>query len=532
MVNPGEIASLIQQRNDALKKAAEISKITAQAAALEVPATSAIAAGKAFDPGSGDSPAPAPGAISPTSPARTSQVPTPGANPTNGRAATAAAHRSQLPGKIQGTPPIQKQHRDLRGQPDYSPVKIAILNGKHNGAIVDLGFQPQETGHEESYNWQPQDSDGIRPGLNFKNIGNREISLTITYFDLNHDISHLVENLKHVAEITDGEKTPPRLLYLQGDLRGVECVCTKFSDKYSDPLPNSRGYRRCEVSITLLLNGGLNNANSLGGPLATTPLNDLAARSTQAERQRRGLQSRIELLMANCLGPDGSQALQSLIESNQQNDVAAIAKLDPNTFVQAAIAGIFTPEMLQSERLKVKLRASLALVLGQNTDGIANTPDARAFSEALASGDGAMLRSRIRDEWRSTQPDFEKILDSIQSQALDESAELFDRNQNPTAGKRLFEFGACGLDLRRNGASSLSQAQKEDALQLSAINKFFAGKPSDDEIKMRFGLETEGQIKRIRNGQPYQDKEQFLRHNSQAGQTAQAHAAWSNFTDS
>ena len=393
---------------------------------------------------------------------------------------------------------------------------------------MDLGLQPNEVGHDEAYNWNPQDSDGIRPGLNFKNIGNREISLGVTYFDLNHDIAHLVENLKHISEITDGEKTPPRLLYLQGDLRGVECVCTRFSDKYSDPLPGSKGYRKCDVSITLLLNGGLNNANSLGSPLTSTPLNDRAAKQTEQDRQKQGVLSRVELLLASCLGADGSTQLQNLIEKNQQNDVQAIAKLDPNVFVQSAIAGIFPPELLQSERLKSKLNQDLALVLAQKTDGIADTPDVRAFATALASGDSGSLRSRVADQVRATLPDFVLIKDAIEKQTLDESASLFDRNQNATAAGRMFALGGCGLDLRRNGASALSQTQQDDAKKLKQINQFFSSKPSDDAIKTRFGLEKKSQIDAIKNGQPFQSKDQFVARLS-SGDAVSGYAAWANF---
>ena len=125
-------------------------------------------------------------------------------------------------------------------------------------------------------------------------------------------------------------------------------------------------------------------------------------------------------------------------------------------------------------------------------------------------------------------PDFALIKDAIEKQTLDESASLFDRNQNPTAASRMFALGGCGLDLRRNGASALSQTQQDDAKKLKQINQFFSSKPSDDAIKTRFGLEKKSQIDTIKNGQPYQSKDQFVARLS-SGDAVSGYAAWANF---
>lgn len=186
----------------------------------------------------------------------------------------AATGKPAIPAPAHGVSPIQRQHKDDRGQPDYKPIRIIILNGDFKNRELDLGLNVSEVSHSEDRSWESQESDRVRPGLNFKNISPREISFDVTFFDLNHDISHLVENLKHCAQITANEAAPPRLLFVQGDLRAVECVCTSFNDKYSDPLPGRKGYRKGVVSIELRLIGGRDNPNALGAPLTATPLQD------------------------------------------------------------------------------------------------------------------------------------------------------------------------------------------------------------------------------------------------------------------
>lgn len=432
---------------------------------------------------------------------------------------------------LKGPSPLQKQHRDMRGQPDYTPVTITFLTGVYKGQTIDLGLSINEISHSESAEWESQAGDSIRPGLNFKNLSNREISFTLTYFDLNLDSSHLVENLKHLKEVAGEEKAPPRLLLVQGDMRAVECVCTDIQDKYSDPLPGRKGMRKCEVSITFKLNGGLNNANALGGPLTSTPLQDYRATLTEKERQKLGRQRVASLLLAQCLGPEGSDQLERLINDNAQSDIQRIAQLDPNVFVQSAIAGVFTTEILASERLKAKLKQDLALVVAQNEPGISNTPEVRRFAEAMASGNPTGLTQRAQDQYGNVKPDYDKILKAVEAQKLDESAEIFDRNQNRTAAGRLYDSGTCGLDMRRLGAAKLSPTTQEDSKVLKEINTFFSGKPTDEQIKERFGLQTESQIRAVKNGQPYQTKDQFIAKSSNSSSGLTGYKLWSNFME-
>jgi hypothetical protein len=284
-------------------------------------------------------------AIQPTQPQATPPATT-AATPATNQATVQATNQTPAkattgvkPPKVQSKPsPLKEQARDLRGQPDYNPVQIIILNGAYKGKTLDLGLAVNEIMHSETADWEAQDGDGIRVGINFKRLSPRDISLTLTYYSAIEDVSHLVENAKHLKEITDGESRPPLLLFIQGALQATECVCTSVQDKYSEPHPGRKGLRRADVDIKLLMGGGKNSNYALGAPLTSTPLGDQRAKQTEAERQKQGQQEVAKLLLAPCLGEKGSADLGRLIEQSKLNDPAAIAQLDAATFTQAAIA--------------------------------------------------------------------------------------------------------------------------------------------------------------------------------------------------
>jgi len=446
-------------------------------------------------------------------------------------AKTPAATKPGIPRQFYKNPsPLQKQHKAIRGQPDYTPVSISFLTGAYRGQTIDLGLAVNEISHSgESAEWESQKSDSIRPGLNFKSFSNREISFTATFFDINEDVSHLAENCQHLKEITGDDKSPPRLLYTQGDLRAVECVCTKADAKFSDPLPGRKGYRQATVDLSLKLIGGNNNANALGGPLTSTPLADWKNKTTEADRKKQGRLATTELLMADCLKEKGSAELKNLIQNDKQADVSAISALSPQTFVQSAVAGVFSAETLKDAKLQEKLKQDLALVMAQNSDGIGNTTEVRAFATALRANDPSILRKKLQDDFAIVKPDYEAIATAIQEQKLDESADIFNRNNYATAGTRLYDLGSCGLGMRRNGAAQLEPVSKEDAKVLKDVNDFFKGNPTDAQVKERFGLENESQVRAVKNGSPYQTKGQFVDKSSKNKAGLTGYALWSNF---
>jgi hypothetical protein len=439
------------------------------------------------------------------------------------------AVRGQIPGMNHKSPsPIQKQHRDSRGQPDYVPIKITFLSGDFKGQQVDLGLGAEEVSHSDPRGWKSQEGTSLRPGLNFESIGNREISFGVTFFDLNNDISHLVENLKHLGEITGADTAPPRLLLVQGDLRAVEVVCTNFQDKYSEPLPGSlKGFRKATVDLSFKLIGGNNNANAKGSPLTSTPLADWAARTTLQERQKGATKGLIENTIAPCL-KEKAVELQQLVDNNKQGDVEAIAQLSPEVFVQSAIAGVFSSDLLKSERLQVKLRDSLALSIAANQPGVSRSEGLRTFANALATGSSEGLSPTLQDAHKVALFDFLKVYAAIANQELDEFSNIFNGSENSSAQKRLFDLGSCGLDLRRNGGKLLAAGSGNDAQNLKAINQFFASKPDSQAIQQRFGVD-EAAARSLKNGQPYQSKNQFTKHNSQGKPESIGYALWATF---
>jgi hypothetical protein len=461
------------------------------------------------------SPKPAP-TIAPTKPAATLPA----------KPKTPAATKPPLPTTGRGTSPIAKQHRDIRSQPNYNPCKLIILNGTFANKAIDLGIDIPEISHSEAPSWESQESDKVRPGLNFKNLGNRSISFDCTFFDLNNDVSHLAENLKHIAQITGNEAAPPRLLYVQGALRAVECVCTAFTDKYSDPLPGNKGYRKAVCSIELKLNGGRDNANALGAPLSPTPLQDQINRESAQDRQKREKAGIIDTLMAPCL-KEKSAELRQLVDSNKQGNIDAIARLSPETFVQSAIAGVFSPELLKSDRLQSKLKQDLALAIAQNEPGVMNHPISRNFAVALASNDVGYAPQNMRDRFPKKYSDYQKILEAISEQTLDAAAAVFG-NDNRSAAETLYGVGSCGLDLRRNGGKNLGATSGDDAKNLKSINEFFASKPNTARIAERFGVDHSA-AESLKNGQPYQSKNEFIQHASLGKTESVGYGLWSLF---
>lgn len=456
----------------------------------------------------------------PTPQAAIATTPTTPAAPTAAPTSTAAA--TDLAGRRS---PIQKQHRDQRGQPDYTPVKLVFLNGPYQGKALDLGLAINEVIHSQSAEWGEPDSKGIRVGVNFTKLSSREISLNLEFADLGNDILHLVEGISHVQEIGDGEKQPPYLLLTQGSATIAPLVCESFQSTLDEPHPGDKGFRHATVQLRLKLAGGKGGEHALGKPLTSTPLGDERAQQTRLERQRQGQQAVAKFLLAPCLGESGSDRLISLIEQGQLGNVDAIAKLDDATFVQAAIGGLFSAEILS--QLAPKLRADLAQVMAVNEAGVGTTPLVRQFAQALLTGDPANLPAELAAEAIATKADFEAILEAVRSQNLGEASPIY--SPGSLAGERLRSgFGACGISLRQSGALAVRNPNESEAEALAKINQILAS-ATNEELKEQFGIENQNQLRLLRNGVPYQSKLEFLRHTSQGSAGINGYALWSSF---
>lgn len=469
-------------------------------------------------------PAPAPVAVAPA------VTPTPTTTPTP--APTATPTVSSIPRTTSAPSPIQRQHRAPRGnQPDYEPISLVFLSGLYSGKSIDLGLFAGEMSHSQSANWNDQGTNGIRDGVTFSNISPREIGITVEYADIQHDITHLAEAVALLQEIGDGEKTPPKLLLVQGNNKMAPLVCTSFQQTYSEPHGGrQRGFRHVKIEMRFKLYGGKASEHALAPPLASTPLKDEIARQTEVERQQQARVDVTELLLADCLGQQGSDALTNLIEQNRLNDPAAVAALPDDALVQGAIAGLFSKETLQNQTVNDRLRVALASVMAANEPGVLASPRARLFAEALITGNPARLSPQYQEQAIRTKADYDALLTAIVNQDLAEDSSIFA--DGSSTGERLRSgFGSCGLSLRGNGGLDIrAGGSSGDAERLRQINELLAApETTDADIKEQFGLTGDRQIKALRNGAPYQTRQAFIDHIAQLGNKTSAWGIWQRF---
>jgi hypothetical protein len=460
----------------------------------------------------------------------------------------AAASNSQ-PSVNYPPSPISKQQRDAKIQPAASPVSIRFLNGKLSGKVLDvkqpgnsfLGVAVSQISDEQSAEWSDQDGDHIRGGQNFKSIGARTFRFSVTFYDKQHDVSHLVEQLYQMHELSDRQEsknvyTPPLLYVQQGDKIMAPCACTSISAQYDHPLVGDKGYHYCQVDLNFKMLGGRGSPNMLAPPLTSTPLGDDTSKQTSAERSREALVEKAKAILGDCLGSEGKQNLEGILNetfgegapqgSKGLSDKEALLKLDPNTRIQMAIAGMIPDSTLKAKELQDKIKEDVATILAQKEGGV-NQED-RIVAEALISGDPSRLPPRFQEIFPQLKIDYDLIAASIQGGKLDGKDDVF-KDTNRTATERLQNVGKCGLTMRQAGGVGTAQAvEKDQAEMLKKLNDTIKdGK--DDDIKKAFNLTTESQVRNLKNGGPYQTREDFFNHLNQNGNGLTGYAAWGSF---
>ncbi len=445
--------------------------------------------------------------------------------------------------------PISKQHRDAKIQPAASPISIRFLNGKLSGKVLDLkesgssflGVAVSQMSEDQAAEWSDQDGDHIRGGQNFKSIGSRNFRFAVTFYDKEHDVSHLVEQLYQMHELSDRQEsknvyTPP-LLYVQiGDKIIAPSVCTSISPQYDHPITGDKGYRYCQVDLNFKMLGGRGSPNMLAPPLTSTPLGDDVAKQTTSERSREAMVDKAKAVLGECLKEDGKASLDEILNetfgegapqgSKGLSDKNAILKLDPNTRVQMAIAGMIPDSVLKAKELQDKIKEDVATLLATNEPGV--TIEAREISEALQSGNPSRLPSRFQEIYPQMKIDYDLIAASIQGGKLDGKDEVF-KDTNRSATERLQKSGKCGLTMRQAGGIGTAQAvEKDQAEMLKKLNNTIKDGKEED-IKKAFGLTTESQVRSVKNGGPYQTREDFFNHLNQNGNGLTGYAAWGSF---
>jgi hypothetical protein len=461
-----------------------------------------------------------------TSPSQQSIAPAPiSPNPPATNQETASVTPTKMPPKVnasdltvagtsyRGPSPLQNLRNTSRTQPDPTPIKITVLNGQFRGQTFRmgqwLGGLIQQVDISGIAEWGESESNSIEGAANFNKLGSRTINLRFEFHDLNTDISHIEQNLWWLRAVDPELKTPPMVLIVAGDIQAHPCFLYQINSAYRHSMLSNRGFRVATMELSFKLQGGQNTKNALGEPLTSTPLQDWLVKNTEAQRQKTSLVLTTETLMAPCLG-NGSTELEQLIQQNQLKEVESIAKLSANVFVQATIAGFFSPDLLQQEPLKSKLAADLASVVGANEEGVGI--EGRAFAQAVVTGDPSVLSNGLQNQAKQAIEDYVVLYSAIAQQELNEDSPAV----TGTSGDRMRRFGSCGLSMRQVGLGDLTAVASvvpSDPVVLQAINhrlgEVSSGAIPPSQVKRDFGLQKESQALILINGTPYLDTASF-----------------------
>lgn len=418
------------------------------------------------------------------------------------------------------------------GDTDPYSVSVTFLSGLYKGKTMSvgqwLGAAAPDPSHSWSAEWEAREGDGIRAGLNFKKLGDRTFQIKLYFYDVEYDIAFLAEQLACLTQVSPKEKTPPLLMYRQGKLVASPVVCTSVSVSYSEPLSAERGYKVAEADLSFQLIGGANSDHALGKPLIATALTDFVESLSEEEREKQASQAVAELVLAPCLGEVGNEQLRRMIENDWFDKPNQVRNLDDQTLVQLAVAGMIPTEVLNESAINERLRKALANVMAASEPGLGSGSNSRSrsrFAEAILSGDQGRVAEDLRSQAIAATTDAQEILSAIQSQDLGDAAEIFT---GPSA-TRLRAAASCGLQLRQTQA--ITPDSPEDGATLQAINQFLASSSTTDEqVKERFGLRTDAQVRWLRGAAPYVSKEAFIQRGAELLSGVTGHSAWAAFS--
>lgn len=438
-----------------------------------------------------------------------------------------------------GPSPLQAQRIDPKAAPGQSSIEISFLTGVFKGQVLKigqwLGVGIEEVSNASGASWEPQSAKGIRNSASFSKLNDRTFSLQLSFYATVEDISHLVENLQHLTEITGDDKNPPLLSYRQGQLIAKPVVCQRLDSTYKNPTPGTKGYHYAEVQLDFLLIGGTSSEHALGGALSPTPLDDIRAKQTDAERRAIAKASDLAQL-APCLSTKGNEQLQKLVSEDKLGNAIALSGLEPDALVQLAISGMIPKDAIIDPAVQIRLKGSLATVMAARENGVGNSVFDRKFADVLQGGSLAQLPTSIQEQALSAKEDFKAIFDAILKQDLEDKSSIFKRDTFPTAGDRLRKFGSCGLSLKQLGSNSLkadnSDKDKKTLAKLTeTLAKAQKGEIKDEELKKMFGNISDAQLKAIKNGAPFVSKQAFVDRASQVSTGVGGLILWSQFSE-
>lgn len=414
--------------------------------------------------------------------------------------------------------PIKEQKRELKGPNEITrdPLEIVFLTGKFQGKKLNLdpkdssflGTGINEISQEQSAEWDRDDSDQVRSGANFKRISPRSFSMEVVFYDEQHDVSHLVEQLAAMQEVDTDLGTPPLLHITQGHMELVHSVCTRISSKYKHPLLGKKGFHWAQVDLSFEMYGGKGSPQAYAPPLSSTPLGEITERQSATERNQEGSEEVAELLLGDCLGDRGKKALNDILQDGGKglHDPEEILNLPSDTRLQLAIAGSFPDKIYQNEKVRKRLREDLAAAISQ-----AKAPlNDDILQTALLDNNPDILPTTING-WHQIKDNFDLIWNNLKNNNLGDRSDIH-KPENKDTFDKLVQVGGCGLQLRQAGGLNFSNLGDIDADETVRHMNNAIDARSDSEIKELFGLESQTQVDALKDGHPYKDVDDLIRH--------------------
>jgi hypothetical protein len=445
---------------------------------------------------------------------------------------------------------LTKQVFDPRFGASYAPLEIRFLSGACADQLLDLGFNIKEFSMNQSQNWESGKGQTIQVGHNFTNVSPWSFNLNWEYWGLWDDVHQLAALCQHMGTIDPKLSTPPKLQFSFGTATIDPVVCKSIDIKFDTPLPGNKGMRHATVTATFELEAGQGTKHQYSPPLAPNALSDRIRNLTETEREREGLIGVTRSTLAPCLGKKQSEAVANLLKDNKIGDEGTLLGLDANTFIQLAVAGTIPKATLAKPEFEEKLKNDLAAQMAKAENGTTPATSAQLTS-ALLNGDPSALpekftssQSERRTDAKGVETvkdttlyeriagDYQAILTAVKDQKLSANDDVFNPIKNPTAQGRLTATAGCGLDLRNNGAPKIAKTEGKDAVLLAGVNQAISRAKTDEDIKRLFNLPDntpETVIRKIKNGAPYQSKDEFLAKSSYNQLGITGHSLWSSF---
>jgi hypothetical protein len=407
------------------------------------------------------------------------------------------------------------------------PCAIVFLTGPYKGQTLDLGVAITESQHTQSSNWEDQKGRSTRVGSTFTEVSPRQITIKIQFYGLQQDISERCENVMALQEIDEKTGNPGTLLYQEGDLKIQPLVVDgAITIAKSNPFPKNKGFHLADVSIPLKLLGGKTSEHRFATPLMTTELTQWKQQTSDAEKERTGIEKAIQETLADCLSESENRQLTDLIKNRKQDNPGAVGGLSKSALAQAAIGGLIPAAVLQKN--KEKLSEAFAHQIAIGTNGIGN--QAGAMEAAILGRPGIPLSPDLASSVQTLRNHHGVILEAALEQKLRPQDAVFS---DPATAGTLLRSVKCGVRLLNQGkppipANTAAIANRDaffkaqlkeqaddptaqDRLITDRLNTLLSDpKNSEETIQKALGLKSKEEVKALKNARPFKGKDDFV----------------------